>query len=107
MKRIPGARAVRERESDIQRAIRDYLRLMGWFVWHNLQSLGSYRGLADLTAVKDGTVLFIEVKTSRGRLTQHQERFKDHLTRAGGHYVVARSIDDVEEAIKQLEEAER
>ena len=90
------------RESDIQRAIRDYLRLMGWFVWHNLQSLGSYRGLADLTAVKDGTVLFIEVKTSKGRLTQHQERFRDHLTQAGGHYVVARSIDDVEEAIKRL-----
>ena len=90
------------RESDIQRAIRDYLRLMGWFVWHNLQSLGSYRGLADLTAVKNGIVMFIEVKTSRGRLTQHQKRFRDHLTRAGGRYIVARSIDDVEDVISVL-----
>ena len=95
------------RESDIQRAIRDYLRLMGWFVWHNLQSLGSYRGLADLTAVKNGVVVFIEVKTSRGTLSQYQRQFQQDLTRAGGHYIVARNIDDVEEAIKQLEEAER
>jgi Holliday junction resolvase len=94
------------RESDIQRAIRDYLRLMGWFVWHNLQSLGSYRGLADLTAVKNGVVVFIEVKTSRGTLSQYQRQFQQDLTRAGGHYIVARNIDDVEEAIKRLGEVD-
>lgn len=93
------ANRVGERESDIQATIRDWLQWHGWYVWKNHQTLGSHRGLADLTAVKDGRVVFIEVKTARGRLSEHQKRFRDDLVRAGGTYIVARSVEDVERAV--------
>lgn len=92
-----------ERESDIQAAIRDYLGWHGWFCWKVHQSLGSYKGVSDLIAVKAGRVLFIEVKTSTGRLGVHQQAFRDELTRHGGTYIVARSIEDVERALKELQ----
>lgn len=92
-----------ERESDIQAAIRDYLRWTGWFCWKNHQTLGSYRGVADLTAVKHGRVVFIEVKTAAGRLSEDQKRFRDDLLRAGGTYILARSVEDAERALKLME----
>jgi Holliday junction resolvase len=96
---------VTERESDIQAGIRDFLRWKGWMVWKNHQSLGSYRGLADLTAVKDGVVLFIEVKTSKGRLSEYQQRFRDELVQAGGNYLVARNVEQVEQALRDMPSA--
>ena len=96
--------AIPERESDIQAAIRDYLGWHGWFCWKIHQSLGSYKGVSDLVAVKAGKVLFIEVKTSTGRLGVHQQAVRDELTRHGGTYIVARSIEDVERALKALQQ---
>lgn len=39
--------------------------------------------------------LGIEVKAPRGRLRPAQEAFRDALTRSGGLYIVARSVEDV------------
>mgnify|MGYP001588214013 CR=1 FL=1 len=37
----------------LKRAVKQYLAIKGWKCWHNLQGLGSYPGLPDLTAVKN------------------------------------------------------
>jgi hypothetical protein len=37
----------------------------------------------------------IEVKRPGGKLSPHQERFRDNLQQAGGVYVVAYSVEDV------------
>ena len=84
-------------ESDIRRQVRDYLRVKGWFVFHVLQGLGCYLGVTDLIAVKDGRVLFIELKTARGRQSQHQKKFQADLEAAGGEYVLCRGIKDLQE----------
>lgn len=42
-----------------------------------------------------GRFLGIEVKAARGGLRQAQKAFRDALTRMGGLYIVARSVDDV------------
>lgn len=89
-------------EADIQRQIRDYLRWTGWFVYKNHQSLGSYRGVADLTAIKDGRVVWIEVKKPGGRQSREQEKFQREIEAHGGVYIVARSVEDVEEAIERI-----
>lgn len=48
----------KEKETTIQNRIRDFLSLNGWLVIRHQQSLGSLKGLSDLTAIKDGiTVL--------------------------------------------------
>lgn len=88
------------KESVIQTHIKRYLQYKGWFVFKNHQSLGSYKGVSDLTAIKNGVVLWIEVKTEKGKLSEDQNRFRDDMIHAGGNYFVARSIDDVVDILK-------
>ncbi len=89
-----------KKESDIQSEIRDYLTWRGWFCFKNHQSLGSYKGVADLYAIKDGRSIWIEVKTPKGKMSQHQQRFKEHIEAKGGEYMVATSIEDLQEVEK-------
>ena len=91
------------KESDIQAAIKEYLQWTGWFCVKIHQSLGSYRGIADLYALKDGVHLWIEVKTPAGRLSKYQEKFRDDILSHGGIYIVARSVDEVEQALRSEE----
>lgn len=83
------------KEVDIQSAIRDYLRWSGWFVIRHQQTLGSHKGLSDLTAIKAGRTVYIEVKTPKGVLSADQEQFRSDIEAHGGTYIVARSVDDV------------
>lgn len=83
-------------ETDIRKQIQDYLRWQGWFVYYNLQGLGSYPGLSDLVAVKNGRVVHIEIKKSTGRQSDKQKKFQKDLERAGGEYLIARKTEDLE-----------
>ena len=83
------------KEKDIRRQIQDYLRWKGWAVFYHLQGLGSFRGLSDLQALKDGRSVFIEIKTARGRQSEHQKKFQRLVENAGLEYVLARSVEDV------------
>lgn len=55
--------------------------------------------LMHLTHGHFGLALGIEVKTGRGRQSEKQKNFEDAFTKRGGIYVLARSIEDVQEAI--------
>ena len=46
-----------------------------------------------------GRMFACEVKTERGRVTPHQARFIERVNDAGGIGFVARSLDDVVEAL--------
>ena len=97
---IKIAQQLKVTESDIQKAIRDYLQWQGWFVVKIHQSLGSYKGIADLYALKDGQHVWIEVKTDRGRQSEYQEQFEQDIRDHGGRYIVARGIEDIEKYLK-------
>ena len=84
------------KESEIQSQIRDYLRWTGWFVVKIHQSMGSYKGIADLYAIREGRSVWIEVKRPGGRMSEHQRRFKKDIERHGGTYILATGIEDVE-----------
>ena len=43
--------------------------------------------------------LWIEVKSEKGKQSAEQKSFQDQVEEAGHHYVVARSIEDVEAAL--------
>lgn len=90
------------RESDIQRVIRDYLKLHGWYVWKNQQSALSHKGVSDLTAVKKGVTLWIEIKTGKGRQSKHQAEFEKNIKEQQGHYLVARSFEDVDNYLSRI-----
>lgn len=84
------------KERDIRKQIQDYLRWTGWFVYYNLAGLGSYPGLSDLVAIKGGQVVHIEVKVPGGRQSEKQKKFQEDLEAAGGEYILAWGIEDVE-----------
>lgn len=90
-------------EAVILRQVRDYLRATGWFVYRNQQSMGSHRGLSDLTAVRKGRAVWIETKTARGVLSPHQERFKTDIQAQGFEFWTVRSLDDLENCLLQKE----
>jgi hypothetical protein len=84
------------KENDIQTQIKTYLQYRSWFVVKIHQSLGSYKGIADLMALKNGRTVWIEVKTDRGRQSEWQRQFQADIEAHGGTYILARSIADVE-----------
>ena len=56
----------------------------------------SVPGAADLTGIlSDGKRLEIECKTADGKQSEAQRNFGEMITKQGGIYIVARSIDDL------------
>lgn len=87
-------------EKDIRRVCKDYLLVKGWFVFHLLQGLGSYPGLSDMVAIKDGRVLFIEYKRpGKSKQSEKQLEFQAEIERMGGEYILVRCLEDLIERI--------
>ena len=109
-------------EADAQRAIVALLRVVlprGSIVHHSpnevgfggararnrqaiLDGMGVFRGFSDLLVVSEGRVMFLEVKSRAGRLSDAQERFRDMVQAQGLPWALVRSQDD---AVAALQEA--
>lgn len=113
MHKRPGAsKTPRVSEADIQRQI---LETLAWrHVFHYRTNSGAFRnaqghlfrfgasGAPDIVAVVNGRYVGIEVKASGGKLRDSQDEFRKNLMAAGGLYVVARSMEDVDAALSTL-----
>ena len=95
-------------EKHIQSQILAYLRLKGVFHWRqntgavNIQGKNGNRfvrfgkpGISDIIGIYNGRFLAIEVKTQKGRLSEHQKVFLKDVEDNGGIAIVARSVEDV------------
>ena len=82
-------------ETAIKKQIKDYLDVKKIWYFYIVQGLGAYKGIPDLFVVYEGKTYALEIKTEKGRLSEHQERFKEHYESNGGTYLVVRSIDDL------------
>ena len=110
---------MKETEAQIQKAILQY----GGYkriLMHRINVIGTplhkagktiYRpstnkGMADIHAtVLVGGIpvsVWLEVKTAKGRISENQKLFSDTVTAAKGFYYVVRSIDDVEDALRDV-----
>ncbi len=90
-------------ETQIKYQVKDYLKLKGWFVFHNLAGTGVYRGISDFIAVKNGHVIFLEIKTPKGILSEYQKKFKESIELHGGCYFICRSFEDAERLNNAIE----
>jgi len=96
------------RESDVQRAIVQALSYAGWLVMHipNQSTRGRQRwaglmpGAPDLVAVKRGRVVFLEVKTEKGKVSEKQTEVHDLLRLHGMEVRVVRGIDDISDLVQ-------
>ena len=94
---------MKQPHSGLVRACRDWLTLHGWFVYPNKMSMGSYKGLSDLTAIrwKETThclarrSVWIECKVGKDKLSSYQIIFQSNIEANGGEYLVVKDIDDL------------
>ena len=89
-----------QRETIIRKAITDALKVSGWDVTYHLQGVGSRKGFPDLTAMKNGRTVYIEVKTETGKQSEHQKQFEKICKAHGCTYIVARSLKDVQDLLE-------
>lgn len=67
-----------------------------------LKDMGVKPGVADLCVMlPEGRVAFIEMKAGKGRQTDTQRAFQADCARLGAPYAVCRSIDDVEQTLRE------
>ncbi|SEN94092.1 hypothetical protein SAMN05216227_103325 [Pseudorhodobacter antarcticus] len=59
-----------------------------------LVGMGVQPGFADLIVLCDGCVLFLELKSLKGRLSPAQEAFHDRVLAQGFGWALVRSLDD-------------
>ena len=59
-----------------------------------LVGMGVHAGFADLIVLCEGRVLFLELKSLKGRLSPTQEAFRDAMLAQGFGWALVRSIDD-------------
>lgn len=102
-------KSMRVRESEIQKAILQYLHARGIFAWTN-KTTGTFdpykktfrkftglRGVSDVLGVMpNGRFLAIEVKAKDGRVSPDQKSFIEQINKEHGLAFVARSVADVE-----------
>lgn len=93
---MPKEAGKRNTESYIQDQVRAALRLDGWYVIRHQQNMGSHRGLSDLTAIKDGKTIYVEIKTPKGVQSPYQKEFQHEIQMHGGTYILARSVEDIQ-----------
>jgi len=88
------------KESLLQGKIRAYLINEGWFVVKLINT--SKPGMPDLMAIKDGKVVFFEVKTGNGYVSKLQKYIIDCINDNGVTACVVRSVEQVKEVLSQL-----
>ena len=93
-------------EADLQTRVIDYAHIRGWRVHHDR---GDYRtcvggdpGFPDLVLARRGRVVFAELKTARGRVTQQQTEWVADLNGIAVGVYVWRPADwpVIEEVLK-------
>ena len=67
-------------------------RILGWKAYHTLRSKGSEPGYPDWTLVRD-RVVFLELKTARGKVSPAQREWLAALRDAGAEVYLVRPAD--------------
>ena len=97
------------KETEIQNAICEYLAVKRHFFWRSnntgvydptrkiFRAMPKYakHGVPDIIVIRDGFFIGLEVKTPKGRLSEHQKTFHKECKEVGGEIYTVRSIDDV------------
>jgi len=91
-------------EDDIKNQVKDYLDLRRYFHFPLTAGMGSYSGLPDRIAIKNGKVYFIECKKPVGwKQSYDQIKFQENIENEKGNYILVKCLEDL---IKGLEGGE-
>ena len=65
------------------------------------KQLGYVKGQPDLVAVMNNKVVFIELKTEKGRQSKEQKAVEQEIKNRGVDYIVVRSLEDLQSYIRK------
>lgn len=82
-------------ETAVKRQIKEYLDVLGIFHFPITQGMGSYKGIPDRIAIKNGVSYYIEIKAENGKQSPYQKQFQADVERSGGIYILAKGISDL------------
>ncbi len=94
--------AIKINEKDFQAQVRQLAELNGWRVWASWRSFNSPKGEPDLRLVRPPRVVFAELKTDKGKLTEHQYEGIGDLMRCPGVEVHVWRPSDWDEIVETL-----
>lgn len=77
-----------------KKAIKEWLTIHHWYWYPNTAGFGSKKGIPDITAIKNGRAVQIEVKAKTGKQSKHQVDFMIDWRANGGIYILG-GIDEV------------
>ena len=79
-------------EAELQNAVIDLCKLLNIAYYHTYNSRRSVAGFPDLVLVKD-RIIFVELKSEKGRLSPSQRQWRDDIQGAGGEWWLVRPSD--------------
>lgn len=91
--------AARMPERELLERVRSLARVLGLLVYHTHDSRRSEPGFPDLVIAGHGRVLYAELKTQRGRLTDAQRQWISQLQDAGSEVHLWRPQDLLDRTI--------
>ena len=75
-------------ETELQNNIIQFAQLNSWCAYHTHDSRRSQAGFPDLVLVRDGHLIFAELKSQTGRLSEPQAMWCDELFKVEAHNMV-------------------
>ncbi len=93
-------------EKDLREQIRDLCKMLGWKFYFSWTSIHSPRGMPDLILAKPPRLIFAELKTDKGQLSEYQKDWIDILSKCPGCEVYLWRPADIEEIARILQSQE-
>lgn len=82
-------------ETALKKAIKGFCQLYRIEIWPILQGLGCAPGIADFLGCWNGKAIAIEAKSKKGTQSDNQKEFERRWIKAGGIYILCRSVEDL------------
>lgn len=76
---LEQAVASNQSEAQFQAAVIEYATVCGWLIYHTHDSRRSNPGFPDLVLCRSGAVIFVELKSQKGRVSAAQQHWLDAL----------------------------
>jgi hypothetical protein len=80
-------------EKQFERQIKELASMLGYAYYHTWNSIRSEKGYPDLTLAKPGRLLFAELKSDTGKLSDKQREWLEVLNAAGAEVYTWRPAD--------------
>lgn len=94
---------MKSNHTQLSEQVVDLVALLGGYARRNPSGIGQKRGRPDIDGCYRGRFIAVEVKTGRGTVSLEQQAELNAIREAGGIAIVARSLEDVLQGLREIE----